>query len=136
MTGALGFKLLAWTVVIITYQLCQALQVLLVGQTIEEASAKMRVAITMVLALTILEVCFMLVIPFLVTDPERRNLVVSIDELVINGTLMVVFVLVTMKMIKMLSMFEESGNSFSRQKQSVIRQVLYFEISFSYIILT
>ena len=136
MTGALGFKLLAWTVVIITYQLCQALQVLLVGQTIEEASAKMRVAITMVLALTILEVCFMLVIPFLVTDPERRNLVVSIDELVINGTLMVVFVLVTMKMIKMLSMFEESGSSFSRQKQSVIRQVLYFEISFSYIILT
>ena len=90
----------------------------------------------MVLALTILEVCFMLVIPFLVTDPERRNLVVSIDELVINGTLMVVFVLVTMKMIKMLSMFEESGSSFSRQKQSVIRQVLYFEISFSYIILT
>ena len=62
----------------------------------------MRVVITMVLALTVVEICFMLVIPFIVTDPERRNWVVSIDELVINVTLMVVFIVVTMKMVKIL----------------------------------
>ena len=96
----------------------------------------MRVAISIVLAINIIEIIYPVVIPFIDANYESSDWAVGIDELVINVTLTVVFIVVTVKMIKILNMFEESGGSFSRQKKSVIRQVVYFEVSFSYIILT
>ena len=96
----------------------------------------MKVTIIVVLVYNVLELSYMLLIPFVVPNPNRRTWVVSIDELATTTITMVVLLVVSIKMSKLLNMFEESGSSFEKQKRSVILQAVFFVTAFVFIDLT
>ena len=94
LTGAQAFKLLDWLVVVITFHLSMALRVLLRRTTTEKAELYTKIFIAFVIMFNCLELTFMTYIMMVFVSPDSRTWLVSIDQAVVNITLLVIYAMV------------------------------------------